>query len=95
MDFNEAVQATNFHQAFKIKQSRFWVSVAFQLPDEIASTLPSINSLKSEVSISSALTFSHRKTRCFLMKGISGERYIIRFSSPLDTSQEVRSTRLT
>jgi|GEM_PF-617582 len=46
MDFNEASQALNFHQSFKIKQSRFWVSVAFQLPDEIASTLPAIRSLK-------------------------------------------------
>lgn len=69
MDFNEAVQATNFHQAFKIKQSRFWVSVAFQLPDEIASTLPAIESLKVRGQYILGFNFQPRKGEVFPYEG--------------------------
>ena len=69
MDFNEASQALNFHQSFKIKQSRFWVSVAFQLPDEIASTLPAIDSLKVRGQYLIGFNFQPQKDEVFPYEG--------------------------
>ena len=69
MDFNEAYQATSFHQEFKIKQSRFWVSVAFQLPDEIASSLPAINSLKVRGQYLIGFNFQPKKDEVFPYEG--------------------------
>ena len=69
MDINEASQAINFHQAFKIKQTRFWVSVAFQLPDEIASTLPAIDSLKVRGQYLIGFNFQPQKNEVFPYEG--------------------------
>jgi hypothetical protein len=69
MNFNEASQALNFHQSHKIKQSRFWVSVAFQLPDEIASTLPAIDSLKVRGQYTLGFNFQPRKGEVFPYEG--------------------------
>lgn len=69
MDFSEASQALSFHQSFKIKQSRFWVSVVFQLPDEIASTLPAIESLKVRGQYLIGFNFPPKKNEVFPYEG--------------------------
>lgn len=69
MDFNEASQAVNFHSAFKIKQSRFWVLVAFQLPDEIASKQPAIESLKVRGQYLIGFNFPPKKDEVFPYEG--------------------------
>lgn len=69
MNLNEASQALNFHQSFKIKQSRFWVSVAFQLPDEIASTLPATLSLKVRGQYLIGFNFQPQKDEVFPYEG--------------------------
>ena len=69
MDFNEASQALNFHNEFKIKQSRFWVSVAFYLPDEIASTLSAIDSVKVRGQYLIGFNFPPQKDEVFPYEG--------------------------
>ncbi len=69
MDFNEASQALNFQSAFKIKQSRFWVSVAFQLPDEIAAKQPAIESLKVRGQYLIGFNFPPKKDEVFPYEG--------------------------
>jgi hypothetical protein len=69
MDFNEASQALTFHHEFKIKQSRFWVSVAFQLPDEIVSKQPAIESLKVRGQYTIGFNFPPKKDEVFPYEG--------------------------
>lgn len=69
MDFNEASQALNFHSEFKIKQSRFWVSVAFYLPDEIASKQPAIESVKVRGQYLIGFNFPPQKDEVFPYEG--------------------------
>jgi len=94
MNLNEASQALNFHQSFKIKQSRFWVSVAFQLPDEIASTLPAIESVKVRGQYLIGFNFQPQKDEVFPYEGHLWKARHNRFSFHLDTSQKAKSTRL-
>jgi len=69
MNFTEASQALSFHSEFKIRQSRVWVSVAFQLPDKIASTLSAIDSLKVRGQYLIGFNFPPQKDEVFPYEG--------------------------
>jgi hypothetical protein len=69
MDFNEANRAVNFRQELKIKQTRFWVSVAFYLPDEIAATRSAIDTIKVRGQYLIGFNFQPRKNEVFPYEG--------------------------
>lgn len=69
MNLNDTSEALNFHQTFKIKQSRFWVSVAFQLPDEIASKQPATLSLNVRGQYLIGFNFPPKRDEVFPYEG--------------------------
>jgi hypothetical protein len=69
MDIKEVSQALSYHNEFKIKQSRFWVSVAFQLPDEIASKQPATLSVKVRGQYLIGFNFPPKKDEVFPYEG--------------------------
>jgi hypothetical protein len=69
MDIKEVSQALSYRNEFKIKQSRFWVSVAFYLPEEVAANLPAIESLKVRGQYLIGFNFPPKKDEVFPYEG--------------------------